>query len=238
MRAGLLMHRADRVVALTEGAADALSEHYRIPRSRLVVIPKGVSSDVLPTRSTRSVHAARERVGVPQGAVVVLCLGALSPEKNLHLALEAVGRDRDRWLVIAGDGPDRPDLERHAEAAAPGRVRFLGPVSDPSEVLLAADVLLLTSRTEGLPGVAIEAGMVGLPVVATDVGWVRDIVLDGESGVLVPSDDVDAVAAGLDAAIAERERMGARGRHHCLATFDMPLIADRWLRLLDEVRAG
>ena len=98
------------------------------------------------------------------------------------MAIAAIARLPDHLLVVAGDGPLRHEAERLAAAEAPGRVMFLGEVGDVIPVLHAVDAVVITSEAEGMPGVAIEAALCGLPVVATDVGavWRGEGGVDGE----------------------------------------------------------
>jgi glycosyltransferase involved in cell wall biosynthesis len=102
-------------------------------------------------------------------------VGALSEEKRVPLALEALAAVPDTTIVIAGNGPDMPNVERtvaqHPELE--GRVTMLGVIYDVETLLHASDLLLQVSRTEGMPGTLIEAGLCRVPVVATDVGAVR-----------------------------------------------------------------
>lgn len=90
-----------------------------------------------------------------------------------------------------------------------------------SEGLAAADVLMLPSLSEGLPGVLIEAGLSGIPVVATDVGGIREIVRSGETGLVVPPGDSKALGDALRAALANGHEMGSAARSHCLERFEM-----------------
>ena len=94
----------------------------------------------------------------------------ISAEKRLDLAIAAISRMPDHVLVVAGDGPLRAEAERQAATDAPGRVMFLGEVSDVVPILHAVDAVVITSEAEGMPGVAIEAALCGLPVVATAAG--------------------------------------------------------------------
>jgi glycosyltransferase involved in cell wall biosynthesis len=235
-RTGLLMRRMSRVVALTDEAAAALQEHYRLRADQVTVIPKGVDSARLPPKNAERAAAARARLDLPSEAPVALYLGSLSPEKNVAMAIDATALLPDLVLLVAGAGPDHDVLAARAERSCRGRVRFLGQVRDPVTALTAADLLVLPSHTEGMPGVAMEAGMVGLPVVATDVGWVRDIVLDGTTGVLVPPGETGAFAEGITAALTDCGTWGSAARAHCLERFDMRVIAVRWSDVLDGVR--
>jgi len=130
------------------------------------------------------------------------CIGRLSPEKGQRDLLAAAGRvfqtHQDVRLLFCGDGPDRPVLER--EAARTGvadRVIFTGHLSDVRPVYRDIDLLALTSHTEGLPNVILEALCMETPVLATDVGGVREVVEDGRTGVLLPAGAIDAIADRL-----------------------------------------
>ncbi|MGW0662229.1 glycosyltransferase family 4 protein [Streptodolium elevatio] len=152
----------------------------------------------------------------------------------------ATGRHRQlpdgEWLLlVAGDGTERERLSRIAAERAPGRVRFLGSVDDAARVYRAADALLLTSDSEGVPGVLVEAGLSGIPAVATDVGFVRDVVLDGRTGVLAAPGDPGAVADAIGRVLADRDTMGAAAYRYCLDAYAMDSVVDAWQDLLRAV---
>ncbi len=138
--------------------------------------------------------------------------GRLGPQKSLDVALEAVAAVPGVTLAIAGDGPDRPALERRArELGLGGRARFLGSVPRDGVLRLfrAADAALLSSTWENFPHTVVEALAVGTPVVSTAVGGVPEVVTDGQNGLLVPPGDPAALAAAVarifdDAALRER----------------------------------
>jgi glycosyltransferase involved in cell wall biosynthesis len=133
------------------------------------------------------------------GAVLAFA-GRLGPQKALGVALEAVAAVPGVTLAIAGDGPDRPQLERHArELGLDGRARFLGAVSREGVLRLfrAADASVVSSAWENLPHTVVEALAVGSPVIATAVGGVPEVVRDGENGLLVPPGDPDALAEAI-----------------------------------------
>ncbi|HUH15532.1 MAG TPA: glycosyltransferase family 4 protein [Gaiellaceae bacterium] len=142
--------------------------------------------------------------------------GRLTAQKSLDVALEALARTPGVALVVAGDGGERPALERRAaDLGLAGRVRFVGPLPREQvlELLAAADAALLTSSWENFPHGLVEALGVGTPVVATDVGGVTEVVRDGENGLLVAPRDPAALAAALerffaDPALRERLRAG------------------------------
>ena len=108
---------------------------------------------------------------------------------------------------------------------------MMGSVDDPVKVLAAADALVLPSRTEGVPAVAIEAGLVGIPTAGSDVGGIGSVVVDDVTGRLVPPSDVGALAAALDDVLEHRDRLGAAAQR-CLRHFDLERVADEWASLI------
>ena len=161
-------------------------------------------------------------------------LGALSPEKDPLLAVDAMALVPDAQLVVAGGGPLADAVAGRADALGAGRVHVVGAVADPAALLAASDALVISSRSEGIPAVAIEAGMAGLPVVATSVGGVAEVVVDGRTGRLVD----DRGAAGLAEALrdvldpASGAAMGQAARARCLAHFSLDGVAAAWEPLL------
>jgi glycosyltransferase involved in cell wall biosynthesis len=230
-----LLRRAARVVALWPEAADALESIHRVPSSRVRVIPNGVPADRCPVPDAETRRAARARWGLRPDGDVVAYLGSLTREKDVGAAITAVSRLPDVEMVIAGEGPERAELEARAAAITPGRVRFVGVVAGAAPVLAAADAVVLASRTEGVPGVLIEAGLSGLPAVATAVGGVAEVVDDGVTGVLAAPGDVAGLTAGLERALANRDAMGEAARRRCLERFEIGIVARAWADLLTDL---
>ncbi|HMG43704.1 MAG TPA: glycosyltransferase family 4 protein [Acidimicrobiales bacterium] len=234
-RTALLLRRAARVVALWPGAADVLTRVHGVPTAKLAVIPNGVPASRCPLADATAQAAARRVFGLPDGEPVVTYLGALSPEKQVDTAIRAVAALPDVHLLVAGGGPDRAALESLAEATAPGRVHFAGPVDGPREALAAGDAVILPSRTEGMPGVLIEAGLTGRAAVASDVGGIPEIVRAGETGLLAPPGDVEAFTAALRTVLADAEPFGKAAHQHCVDHFDIAVVARHWSTLLTDV---
>jgi glycosyltransferase involved in cell wall biosynthesis len=154
--------------------------------------------------------AAREFAGP-----TVVALGRLTRQKGFDVLLRALARLDDASAVIVGDGPEATALERlRAELGLDGRVRFAGWVDDPAALVRSADALVLPSRYEALPLAILEAMHAGLPVVATDVGSIREEVRAGETGLLVPAEDPVALASAIDDVLdpAIGRAMGARAK--------------------------
>ncbi|MFE1317509.1 glycosyltransferase [Kitasatospora phosalacinea] len=234
LRVGALLHRAAAVAAISPHAADVLRTRFRLPARRLRTLPNARPADRFPPAADRAAKtAARAELGLPADAPLIAWVGALSPEKRPDLALAAhalLPESAGVHLALAGEGPLRPAL-------APGpRTHLLGPLADPAPLYRAADLLLLTSDSEGVPGVLIEAALSGLPAVATDVGWVSDVVRPGEGGLLVPPGDPAALAAALRTLLAaDRTPYAAAARSHALAHFDLAAVTTAWQHLLREV---
>jgi glycosyltransferase involved in cell wall biosynthesis len=185
--------RAAGVVALWPGAAEQLTSDLGIDPDRIAVIPNARDPDELCPPSPDERMAARASYGLGDGPVVAF-VGAASTEKRLDRAIDVVARLADHTLLVAGDGAGLAAARRLALGELGDRAVFVGEVDDVRPVLHAADVVLITSDVEGMPGVAIEAALCGVPVVSTPVGavpslpWVRI------------AQDVDALArAVLDA---------------------------------------
>ena len=178
------------------------------------VIPNGLRIGRSPDTAER--EAARAALGIPPGAQVVAFLGRLSPEKAPEVLLRAT-RDTGALVLLAGDGPLRAALEAEATGTS---TRFLGFVPDVQPVLAAADVLALPSWTEGLPMAVLEAMAAGVPVVASAVGSLPQVLGEG-AGLLVPPGDVDALRAalarlaepGLRASLTATARARVEARH-------------------------
>lgn len=236
-RTRVLLGRMAAVTVLWPAAGEAVRALYGVPPDRIHVVPNGVPADRCPVPDAAARRAARRRLALPEDAPVVAAIGALSAEKRVGDAVAACAALDGVHLLVAGGGPERDALERQARQAAPGRVHLAGTLPGAGEALAAADVIVLASRTEGMPGVLIEAGLSGTPAVATDVGGVAQIVLDGETGVLVPPGDVPALTAGLRRALGASTALGAAARRHCLACFEIGPVADRWAALATTLGA-
>ncbi len=178
---------------------------------RVTCIPNAVDEEIFPRPAAEAVEAARARLGIGVGDRVILGVFRLSHEKNPSCFLRTVAEvarrvDRLRVLIV-GVGPLGDALAREvAERGLAEAVTFLGRRDDVNVLMSLADVLLLTSDHEGLPNVVLEAQLMGLPVVATDVGGTREAVEPGISGLVCPPGDSDALAAACVAILDDAEK--------------------------------
>ena len=209
------LRRARAVIACSEQVRRNLFARG-VPAARISVVCNGVAG---PDRAARACDRAalRASLGIGGDGPVVLFAGRIVEGKGLGVLLEACAQRREWCCVAAGDGPARGAMEAHARRLKL-EVSFVGMRKDMTPWYLAADVVALPSRSEAFPMVLLEAAAHGLPVIATNVGGVPEIVIDGETGVLLPdpsaSDTVEDLVAALDLLRKPKTRgeMGRRAR--------------------------
>lgn len=210
-----------------------------LPADRIEVVPNALAPD-----RGGSVDLAAE-FGVPAGTRVLLCVANLQPGKGhrflLDLFADLLGRHPDLVLLLAGDGPLRGSLEQHAlDLGIARQVLFAGYRADARRLMRAADLLLVPSRTEAF-GLSLLEGMdAGIPVVATDVGGIPEILRDGRNGLLVPYGDVarasQAVSSLLDDPALAR-RLAEGGRLSVTARYSPVAYADAIARIHERLVA-
>jgi glycosyltransferase involved in cell wall biosynthesis len=223
------------VVALSERTAAVVGDRFAVTRERITVIPNAADERALRPGTCEDRHAARVRLGVPDGSAVLAYVGALTAEKGIFDLFDAL--DPEHVVLIAGEGPAATELGRRAAQRRLG-ARMLGPLADPAPVYQACDVLVLPSWSEQQPGVLLEAALVGTPAIATDVGLVRELLADGQAGHLVPARDPAALRAAISEVLADRaalEQMGKVARRHVEAHYSLAAVAPAWATLLQRL---
>ena len=219
----LLARRARRIVTITESLARFNEECVGIPRAKLVVVHYGL--DAPPDR-----WADNPTLTLPEGARILLALGRLVPQKGLDIAVRALPAVRrthpDAVLVVAGEGPERDALASLATELGVGDEVFLiGRAGDVTALLERADLLVHPSRWEGFGLVLLEAMLASRPVVATRVSSIPEIVIDGETGALVPPEDPQALAEALVRVLDDPSSLGSSGRARALERFSADAMA-------------
>lgn len=239
IRSRLALKAAAHVTALWQGAADVLVSDFAVDPADITIIPNGVPANRCPPIDTEARRAARQRFGLDLERPTLVSLGAFAPEKGVDTLVRAMQDERlSGWqLLLVGAGPEKRLLEQLAGRVPSGRVVIHGPVSSGADAIAAADVFGLTSRAgDSMPAVLIEAGMMGIPSVATPVEGIVDIVLDGRTGMLVPRDDPAATAAAVSAVGERAVELGAAASAHCLARFEIEPVSRLWVEVLSHVR--
>lgn len=236
-----LAKRTGALVAVSEAIRDELYDLGIGTDSQWHVVPLGLDLDDLLTGSADP-DSARAVLGLPKEGHVVAIVGRLVPIKDHSLFIEAAAllakQFPDVTFVIAGDGELRSQLEKEARDVLGSKAHFLGWVEDLKSLYAAVDVVVLTSRNEGTPVALIEASAAGRPVVATDVGGVADVVVDGVTGFVVPPGDAGQVADAVARLLREpqlRKEFGRSGRTHVASRFSASRLVDDVVALYDEL---
>lgn len=232
----------DRVVAVSEGVRRYMVERAHIPAGKIVVMRNGVD----PGRFRLRRGGFRRREGIASDCLLVTTVGRLHAQKGLGCLLQAarsltLPHPEVRFLVV-GEGPERRQLLRLRDRLGLGdRVRFLGFRADVPQILADSDVFALPSLWEGLSIALLEAMAAGLPVVATDVEGVAEVVTDGETGLVVPPGDADALTAALSRLLGDpslRRRLAQAGHQRVVRHFGWEKVVsdtmDLYERLLSE----
>ena len=223
----LTLRGGDRVIAVGNAVRQALIDNEGLPADRVSVIYNGVPLAAFRESTPSLREAVRNELEIPTDCDVLIQVARLDHLKD-HLTavrmMATVCRTRPQTLLlIVGEGPERTTIEQAiAEAGLQEHCRLLGMRHDVPRLLAAADVAVLTSVSEGIPLTLIEAMAARLPIVSTDVGGVREVVLDGETAQLASAGDDQALSHAvlslLDAP-ERRQRMGQAGYERAHAMF-------------------
>ena len=241
----LVLGSYEGIVALANAHADYLVRREGIEGRRIRIIPNGVDAGRFrPARSEGERGALRSALSIPVSRFVVAIVAALRPEKNHGMLLDAAARIRARRddfvFLVVGEGPEGEKLRRRSRDLSLGdAVRFMGRRDDIPAILSAADVGVLCSHpvVETFPLAVLEAMSSGLPVVASDVGAVREMIQDGEEGRIISPGDVEALAESLVAladAPEARRRMGIKGRERVVRDFTVEGMVGRYAKMFSE----
>jgi glycosyltransferase involved in cell wall biosynthesis len=222
-----LTRRAGRVIAITHALARFLVDRVGLPAEKVATIHYGL--DDLP-----AAWGVNGPSPVSGDARVALAVCRLERQKGVDVAVRALPLVRDRHpnaeLVVLGEGPQRAALEQLAhDLDVP--VHLLGRVPDVAAWLRRADVLVHPARWEGFGLALLEAMLAELPVVATRVSSIPEIVADGETGLLVPPDDADALADAVGSVLDDAKSYGAAGLARARADFSVARMAERTLEV-------
>jgi glycosyltransferase involved in cell wall biosynthesis len=236
-----LLRRFPRIVCVSEATREALAGHG-VDATRIDVVHNAVDCEL--AAGVVPVDLQTE-FGLPREARVLVAAGRLSPEKGHRDLLEAMQLLLDLrpppYLVVVGDGIEAAALRRQAASSGlQDRVVFAGFRRDVLGLLAGADVVVNPSLTEGLPNVILEAFSVKTPVVATDVGGVKELVIPGETGWLTPAADPAALARAIREALQDGRRacaLGTNGWRHVSTHFSFSGHAERLTGIYCELLA-
>ncbi len=222
------------VIAISRATARALSRYEFIPARKIRVIYNGIAGL---HREPQEMARIRSDLDIPDKALVVGTVSRLDPVKNQTMMIRAFQRFREQMpdaiLLMVGDGPERDLLEKLvADCGLADWVRFTGFIEQPQQYLALMDIFLLSSFTEGTSMTLLEAMSLGIPCVATRVGGNPEIVVDGETGFLVDSDDAEGFSGAMIRLAKEQEtrkRFSDAGVRRFREHFSVNRMADEYL---------
>jgi glycosyltransferase involved in cell wall biosynthesis len=224
------------LVGVSRAGAKALEDGLKLPRGRVLVVPNGV-----PPSRLRGTDVRRE-LGLDADTLLLVSVGNLYPVKGHDILLRALARldpaKAGNWsIAIAGRGGEEPRLRAQvAELGLSSRVRFLGFRTDVGDILAAANLFVLPSRSESHPLAVLEAMFAGLPIIAAAVGGVPDTIRHDVEGLLVPPVDPEALAVAIQDLLSDpcrRSRLGKAAAERARADFTVEAMADAYERLYE-----
>jgi len=229
----------DKIITLTE---QEKQDHLRFriaPEGKFRVIHSGVDLAAF-SDAQFNAPGRREKLGIPPEALIVGTAGRLTPIKGHKYLLEAAAvisrRKTNVFFVFLGDGELATDLSQMASSLGIKKVMFLGWRQDVPEVMSTFDIFVLPSLNEGMGKVLVEAMALGIPIVASDVGGIPDLVTHNYNGLLVPPADVEGMAKSINVLLdysTKRMEMGDRGKIIAI-DYSAEKMIDKIDRLYDE----
>ncbi len=228
---------AAKVVCISQSIRSQLIK-WGVSAGQLIDVP-----DAIPwPPNAPDVLALRTRLALPDHRRIVGCIGALTAEKDHATLLRAAHECRSKTLpvhfVVVGDGPLKGDLLRlRNQLGLDDTVQFTGFIAEAETLLSAFDVFVLCSRSEGLGSIILDAFASGVPVVATAVGGVPELVSDGTTGLLVPAGDSARLATSIELLLNDRgmaNRLAASARELVEREFTVQRMAQRYLAIYEE----
>lgn len=218
-----LARKTDAIIAISELQKRELTEVHEIcPAEKVSVVPLGFDLDPFRAKRTTEREATRKKFGLLPDEIAVAIVGRLAPIKNhtyfLDVAEAVLERTHQKLkYFIVGDGPEREAIEDRVakmNARFPNAIQLTSWITDIGSFNAGMDIVCLTSKNEGTPVSLIEAQAAGIPVVSTEVGGVRDIVLEGETGFVVPLENKEDFIERLYSLVENeniREKMSQNG---------------------------
>jgi glycosyltransferase involved in cell wall biosynthesis len=229
-----LARRAARIITITQALARFQVERVGLPAGKIEVVHYGLD-DLPPAWGVNPADA------VAADSRILLAVSRLEHQKGVDVAIEALSAVREDHpraeLVILGEGPQRAELERLAESLDVP-VHLPGRVPDVAAWLRRADVFVHPARWEGFGLAVLEAMLAGLPVVAGDVSSLPELVVDRETGLLVPRDDPAALARAVSTVLADPQSYGERGRARARSEFSVAGMAERTLDVYEAASSA
>jgi len=239
-----LQQAAHRTVIVSEAQRNVL--YGGSNTNRVKVLHNAVDLESPMPISSHGTRYVREKLNLPKECKALVAVGRLSPEKGMDVLLDAfallVQQVDNIHLLLVGEGQERLALEAQVERLAlKGMVHFAGYTKTPGDYVTVADVLVLPSRSEGIPNAVLEAMAIGKPVVASAVGGVPEIIEDGVSGRLVPPERADLLAKAMAEVLLDQNvyhRFIFEGKRRVQKCFSIQARISKMQSLYSEVLTG
>lgn len=245
-----LAKKSTGIIAISEQQKKELSEIHKIcPADKIEVIPLGLDLTKFNTNKVENRAKLRTELGLTENEIAIAIIGRLAPVKDHGFFLDAIEKVAEKTsknirVFIAGDGSERAIIEQRANdinSKFKGLIHFTSWIEDIAPFNHAMDIVCLSSKNEGTPVSLIEAQAAGVPVISTNVGGVKDIVKEGETGFVVEQNDLEAYANKLLELVEDetlRSKMAENGWDHVGEKFHYTRlvrnIEDYYLRLLQK----
>jgi sugar transferase (PEP-CTERM/EpsH1 system associated) len=234
---------SSKIVGVSGDVSELMIRNEFIPRKKVLTILNGVDVDAYSPQPAKDIFSFST---APASAIKIGIVARLNEVKDhlnlLNACKVLTGFTDDFQLIIVGDGPLRTQLEAEAQnLQINGSILFTGTRNDIADILNELDIYVLSSISEGTSMTLLEAMACELPVVATNVGGNPEVVMDGETGFLVPPKNPEAFAERLLLLIKERElrsTMGRAGRSRVLRHFSIAQTADKYERIYNKLTQG
>lgn len=245
LRNRLTLPLVSRVITASAERRRYFIQETSMPEAQVVVIPHGAELASFHPDTTRR-QWVRDQLGLPADAALAIAVGHFGEEKGIDVVIAGFAAARARMhptpvhLVVLGEGtPEQTTALAALADRSGGGVTFAGFRRDVANWLQGADLMIHAPRLEAFGLVTIQAMACGIPVIATEVGGIPEIVVDGVTGLLTPAEDPEslgAVVAALFADPARRATLGAAGRSHVVAHFDAAESARQHLAIYSSLR--
>ena len=213
-----------------------------VPPEKIYRMTNFVDTEKFSPAGNEERQALRKELSV-DGKIVINFTGRIVRRKGLDLLLNAFSEDEkllsSSVIIVAGTGPDEDRIKRlSSKIGILEKVRFLGQTNEVERYLNASDIFVLPSFSEGMPNSLLEAMACGLPVIASKIGGVVDVVEDGRSGILFEPGDISGLASAMVRLLNDNElrlKLGAEARKRIVDSFSIDMIADEYIRLYERL---
>jgi len=235
-------HNVDHIIACSNAAKEVLTHYEKVDTRKITIIYNGTNIDEFRLYNINQRRQTRENLKV-EDKIVLSFTAHLRPAKGHQYLLEAISKIKNQYtnivLLLIGEGVLRNELEALTrQLNIEDNVRFLGYRTDIPDILSATDIYVHSSVEEGFGISIIEAMAVGLPVIATNVGGIPEIITNGENGILVPPENPQALAEAISDLIEhpdKRKMFAEKGRQHITANFTNDIMAKKYMEVYRNI---